>query len=96
MHIVKMNELTKRWKSAPHLCKDASIVRAHILFHSKGGETERRVLVLGLVNAGKTRLVQCFQPGVRPDVPLPRPRPTLGFSVTSIGMGGVDYHFFQG
>ncbi|KAH3789470.1 ADP-ribosylation factor-like protein 4D [Dreissena polymorpha] len=62
----------------------------------KGGAIRRKVVVLGLPGAGKSRLLQCFQPDLTLHQELPNPAPTIGLNIVSVGMSGIDYHFFEG
>ncbi|XP_060585483.1 ADP-ribosylation factor-like protein 1 [Ruditapes philippinarum] len=62
----------------------------------KGGSSQRRILILGLKGAGKTRLLQCFQKSSYPGNILPVPDPSIGFNIHSVGICGVDYHFWEG
>ncbi|WAR21791.1 hypothetical protein MAR_015765 [Mya arenaria] len=45
---------------------------------------------------GKSRLIHCFQPNLCPNDLLPQPSPTLGFCVKTVGIAGVNYHFYEG
>ncbi|XP_045188852.1 uncharacterized protein LOC123546548 [Mercenaria mercenaria] len=62
----------------------------------QGGSSQRRILVLGLEAAGKSRLLQCFQQNSYPGNILPIPEPSIGYNIHSVGIGGVDYHFWEG
>ncbi|KAL4231298.1 ADP-ribosylation factor protein 3 [Mactra antiquata] len=61
-----------------------------------GGGAERRILILGLKQSGKSRLLQCFQRYTSVYDKLPEPIPTTGYNIHSVGLCGIDFHFWEG
>ncbi|KAL3864481.1 hypothetical protein ACJMK2_006160 [Sinanodonta woodiana] len=57
--------------------------------------SNRRVLVLGLDGAGKTKFVTCFHPNANPRDTVMDPAPTVGFCVKSVPIGDTCFDIWD-